>query len=145
MGRLSEFFGKKIYLDTNVLIYALEGFPDYSGVLTALFQAVDQELLRAFTSELTIAEVLVKPFIDRNREREHAYLELFDGSGPLHVEPVTRSILIEAARLRALHPLRLPDEIHLATAFFSECSFFITNDFRINPVSGLDVIRLSEL
>jgi hypothetical protein len=38
-------------------------------VLTALFEALDRGELTAVTSELTLAEVLVKPLLDHHAER----------------------------------------------------------------------------
>ena len=58
--------------------------------------------------------------------------------------PITRALLIEAARLRASSRLKLPDAIHLATALQYECPVFLTNDTRIRPLPGLDVLYLSD-
>lgn len=65
--------GERVYLDTNVFIYALEGYPDFVDELNELFESFDAGNLSAVTSELTLAEVLVRPSIDRNTERQTAY------------------------------------------------------------------------
>lgn len=72
MGLIEEIRGKNIYLDTNVFIYALEGYSEYALVLSTLFAAVDQGVIQAFTSELSLAESLVKPMMDNN----HALIAL---------------------------------------------------------------------
>ncbi|MGH9753098.1 MAG: type II toxin-antitoxin system VapC family toxin [Blastocatellia bacterium] len=41
---------------------------------------------------------------------------------------MSRAILEEAAQWRATTKLKLPDAIHLATAFRSRCDSFLTND-----------------
>lgn len=66
----------RLYLDTNIFIYALEGYSTFRAVLTSLFDALDRHELAASTSDLTLAEVLVKPFLDRSIERERAYLQI---------------------------------------------------------------------
>lgn len=66
MGLLNALQGHQIYLDTNIWIYALEGYPDFIQPLTELFSHIDQGNLKAVTSELTLAEVLVKPLMDQN-------------------------------------------------------------------------------
>ena len=51
-------------------------------------------------------------------------------------------VLIESARLRARESLRLPDGIHLATAWLERCEAFLSNDLRIRSRPGLEVVRL---
>ena len=53
----------RIYLDTNIFIYALEGYRIFRTALATLFDALDRQELTAVTSELTLAEVLMKPFL----------------------------------------------------------------------------------
>ena len=67
--------GSRIYLDANVWIYALEGYAAFAAPLAALFARIDAGELIAITSELTLAEVLVKPFIDDNVALQQRYIE----------------------------------------------------------------------
>jgi predicted nucleic acid-binding protein len=62
----------------------------------------------------------------------------------LTVGPVTREILIEAARLRGLSRIKLPDAIHAATALQKGCSSFLTNDDRLK-IEGIEVLRWQAL
>lgn len=73
MASLTTLTGR-LSLDTNIFIYALEGYPVLRPTLTQLFERIDHGAIQAVTSELTLAEVLVKPLLDRSREREAAYL-----------------------------------------------------------------------
>ncbi|MBW4540209.1 MAG: hypothetical protein KME43_13830 [Myxacorys chilensis ATA2-1-KO14] len=66
MGILNAIQGNQVYLDTNIWIYALEAFPAYVQEPTTLFQAIDQGNLLAVTSELSLAEILVKPIQNQN-------------------------------------------------------------------------------
>jgi len=134
-----------IYLDTNIFIYALEGYPVFRPILTALFESLDRHELTAVTSELTLAEALVKPLLDQHAEREAAYLHVLQSTSSLLVVPVSRAVLIAAARLRAEAKLKLLDAIHVATAQLSACSTFLTNDARIPSVPGLTFQQLSQL
>lgn len=136
--------GRSIYLDTNVFIYALEGYADYAADLTALFESVDRGERKAVTSELTLAEVLVKPFMDQSHERQRAYEQAIQSSEALTVRPVSRDVLIEAARLRATIGLRLPDAIHLAMARLAGCETFLTNDRDLQMRAIPEVVLLSE-
>ncbi len=42
--------------------------------------------------------------------------------------PVTFDILDQTTRLRVQHPQKLPDAIHIVTAYSSGCVYFMSND-----------------
>lgn len=145
MDILTTIQGKRIYLDTNIWIYTLEGYPKYRSFLTTLYQTIDTGQLQAITSELTLAEVLVKPFMDQNIAIQQAYQQVLQNSINLEIVPISRQILIEAARLRATTSLKLPDSIHFSTALSMKCDTFLTNDKRIQSFEGLLVLQISHL
>jgi predicted nucleic acid-binding protein len=142
---LNAIRGERVYLDTNVFIYAIEGYPEFVDELNEFFDSIDAGNLRAFTSELTLAEVLVRPLMDGNLEIQTAYQQALQSSEGLEVVPVSREVLIEAARLRAVVNFRLPDAIHGATAILTGCETFLTNDRRLAVLPGVEVVLLSEV
>ncbi len=136
--------GSRIYLDANVWIYALEGYAVFVAPLAALFARIDAGELIAITSELTLAEVLVKPFVDDNVALQQLYTETLQNRRSVRIIPVTRDILIAAARLRAQHPaLKMPDALHVATAIENGTDAFVSNDARFAMVPGLKLIKIS--
>jgi predicted nucleic acid-binding protein len=137
--------GERVYLDTNIFIYAIEGYPDFVDELNQLFDSIDAGNFRAFTSELTLAEVLVRPLMDGNLEIQAVYQQALQSSEVLEVVVVSRGVLIEAARLRAIANLRLPDAIHGATAILSGCETFLTNDRRLTALPGIEVVVVSDI
>lgn len=146
MGIINVIEGGRVYLDANIFIYALEGYPEFAAELAEIFAMIDNGGLQAVTSELTLAETLVKPIMDGNAALEQTYKEIIQSGGGLGVEPINRNILIEAAHLRAKNvQLRLPDAIHAVTATASGCRTFLTNDRRLKTVTGLEVVVLSEV
>jgi predicted nucleic acid-binding protein len=128
MGLLSALNGDRIYLDVNIWTYALEGYPAFVQDLTQLFQSIDRGTLAAFTSELSLAEALVKPLQAQNISQQEIYKQAIANRQNVSVIPVQREILIEAAQLRATTKLKLPDAIHFATALQTSCQTFLTND-----------------
>ncbi|MEZ5673427.1 MAG: hypothetical protein R3E08_14055 [Thiotrichaceae bacterium] len=62
MGLSQWLYGKLVYLDANIFIYVIEQVTPYNDVLGDLFEHIDAESILAYTSTLTLAEVLVKPF-----------------------------------------------------------------------------------
>ncbi len=141
MVLLNAICGELVYLDTNIFIYALEGYADFVDELTELFESIDAGNFRAVTSELTLAEVLVRPLMDGNRERQIAYQHALQTNDVLEVIPVRRDVLVESASLRAVANLRLPDAIHAATALLAGCQTFLTNDRRLLAIPGIRVFR----
>ena len=73
MGLLDEIEGPRIYLDTNIFICAVEGFNRFEEEINSLFSAVDWGEVEAITSELTLAEALVKPFREGNERYQQIY------------------------------------------------------------------------
>ncbi len=150
MGMIQKIQGREIYLDTNIFIYLLEGYNELIPLFTQLFELIDAGTLRGFTSELTLAETLVKPTIDGNLTLQQIYKNTLQTSTNLEVMPITRDVLIEAACVRAnLRPpslaIRLPDAIHIASAQKANCKTFLTNDKRLKADFGMEVILVSEI
>lgn len=144
MGLLTALQGDRIYFDTNVWIYAVESYPAFIQELLVLLQSIDQGNQIAITSELSLAEVLVKPLQEQNKARQDAYKKAIVNRKNVFVVPVLREILIDAAQVRADTGLKLPDAIHVATAVRVQCSTFLTNDDRLKSLSSLNVVLLSE-
>ena len=143
MDILSRIAGRKVYCDVNIFIYALEGFPEIEVALKALFKSIDTGIIQAVTSELALAEALIKPFENHNVQHQAIYDAAIRNRKGLEVVPISRNILIEAARLRGTTGLKLPDAIHVTTALQSGCAVFLTNDDRIKH-PNLDFILLRE-
>lgn len=144
MGSLTEKLGPQVYLDANFFIYVLEAVEPWARAARAVLEALDRRELKAVTSELSLAECLVKPLASGQSEIAEAYLEFLKDRRFLTVLPVTREILIEAARLRGLSRIKLPDAIHAATALQKGCSSFLTNDDRLK-IKGIEVLCWPDL
>ena len=145
MGRLSDLAGQTVYLDANIFIYFVEAYAPTAHIVRPLFQMISSGALTAVTSELTIAEVLVKPLRDRNTLVVDAYRALLSGTNDINLAPITRQSLSQAAAIRAVGSIKLPDAIHAATALqLSNCEF-ITNDQGFASVAGLSVQIVASL
>src|ERR687884_407821 len=131
MERLTAILGRTVYPDANIFIDAVEGYAPEEAFLRELFNALEEGRFTAITSELSLAEVLVKPFELGREEVVATYTELVAPSDRLTVVPVDRAILVEAARQRAALGVRMPDAIHVATALAAGCELFLTNDGRL--------------
>ena len=120
-----------VYFDTNVFIYSIDGYEEYTELLKDIFSHIAEHRLLVITSELTLAECLVKPVKDENIEAVMQFERHINSSESMKVRPVSREILRQSAHVRAELELKLPDAIHMATAIDQGCKTFITNDKRL--------------
>ena len=144
MGLLDAIEGPLLYLDTNTFIYAVESVPPFCDAMRELFRHIDDGHCQAVTSELSLAECLVKPFLEGDVTLRQAFERAVQTSPVLQVVPVSRAVLVSAAELRAHTGLRLPDAIHLATALDAGCTTFLTNDRRLLAAPRLRTLVLSD-
>ena len=133
----SGFAGNRLYLDANVFIYSIEGFAPYDAFLRDLFALVEDRTIRAATSEITIAEVMVLPLRQSNPRLIAIYEELLAADGPIDVLPISRAILLQSAEVRARSSSKLIDAIHIATAIEARSDILISDDRRLNPAPVL--------
>jgi predicted nucleic acid-binding protein len=120
--------GSPLYLDANAIIYAVETGNRFTASLHDLFTTLDAGVNVAITSELTLAEVLVRPLAMQADNLVFRYERLLSGEGPIGLAPVTPPILRRAAQIRADTRLKLIDAIHVATAVELGCHVLVSND-----------------
>jgi predicted nucleic acid-binding protein len=142
MEILEDLQAGKVYLDTNVFIYAVEAVAEYAAAVEVLFGLIEDGTVSAVTSELTLAEALAKPLEVGRYDIAQVYEAMLTPSTWLSVVPIDRSILIEAAKLQAQLKLRLPDAIHVATAIATGCPTVLSNDRRLQVPPGIKRLRL---
>ena len=145
LTELKSLKATRIYFDANIFIYALEGISPFAEALLDVFESVDKGEMTAVTSELSLAECLVKPLTEKNATQRTIFEQSLTTSDTFKVVPVHREILKMAASLRATHTtIRLPDAIHVATALSERCTAFLTNDSRIKVSISLHFLLLKD-
>lgn len=144
MGQLILPSSGIIYIDTSVVIYTVEGNPDYYSLLQPLWLKFQTGELEIISSELILMETLVVPLRNANNALIADYEQLLLSS-EMRLIPISQAVLRQAAILRATTNLKTPDAIHAATALSVNCTQFITNDKGFRNVSGLPVVVLSEV
>lgn len=136
----------RVGLDSSVLIYHLEGLIPYAALTEAVIAELARGALTAVISTISVTELLVKPFADRTDDKVRiceAFLERLPNT---HFVPPSVSIAKGAARLRAVHKLRTPDALLIATALEEGATAFLTNDARLKRVEeeGISVLVLRD-
>jgi predicted nucleic acid-binding protein len=89
--------------------------------------ASDADPLAAYISVVSVTEMLIRPI--RAGSQDLMLVSGFFRAFPnLHVVDVNLDIAIEAATLRAISRLALPDSLLVGTALLSGCEAIVTND-----------------
>lgn len=133
----------RLYLDTNVFIAAFETDLPKGVAARRVLAAVDAGIIEAMTSELTLAELLVKPLRDADSDLAAIYRAVISPESGFSIVPVGRRILEGAAGQRArVAGLKLPDAIHLATAVDAACSVVASGDRALPASPNLDICDL---
>ncbi len=125
----------RIYLDSAPIIYLVENIAPYAATLATRLAAPDTSQV---CSELSRLECRVKPIHDG----QVILLAAFDSYFAdiiSDVIPLTRQIVDLATELRARYSFKTPDAIHLAAAIIGGCDLFLTNDYRLNKCTEINV------
>ncbi|WP_183086464.1 type II toxin-antitoxin system VapC family toxin [Mycetocola zhadangensis] len=119
-----------IYLDTCILVYALEDTGPRGDIVRARIAARPDVTFAV--SPLVTLELLVGPLRNDDLELRDHYVAFLAQFRRL---PLTENEFFRAAELRARHNLRTPDALHLAAAQLSGCDELWTNDSRLAVAS----------
>lgn len=141
----SATLAEKIFIDTNPLIYLIGGQePFYSKVLYFMKDCILKDA-EFYTSTITDAEFLVKPFADKNSEDVEKYKLFLKKLGFLKCF-ISEQIAEKAALIRANYPyIKLADALQLASSIDCGCDVFLTNDKQLKQISEAHVLYLSDL
>ncbi len=102
-----------VVLDADVLIGALDAHDPHHRRARTLFRSWRRQNATRLVSVVNLTEVLVAPAADR--QRLLAAREAIAALGVTIHQP-SEAVGVAAARLRAAHPISLPDAYCLATA-----------------------------
>jgi len=129
--------GAMVMVDTAPFIYVLESHPQFSDQFVGLFEAAVAGDLTIALSTITLAEVLTGPF----KAGQTALAKRYEKAlSHYKVIPVSTSIAVLAAQLRAQYRLKLPDAIQLATGLDIGAAAFVTHDRDFSQVTGVEIL-----
>jgi predicted nucleic acid-binding protein len=144
MGPLKLPTSGAVYVDSNCIIYGVEKVKPYDAMLNPLWQASASGSISVISSQIVLAEVLVKPYRQKNAQLEEQFREFLMNSAEFCTIPIYLHVIERSAKIRAEFGLRTPDAIHAATALDAGAALFVTNDPVFCRVSRLPVAVLSE-
>ncbi len=124
MELVDRFRGKIICLDTSPIIYYIERHPKYINILRPLFSEISSKNLFAFTSTISLLEVMVLPLRRGDIALAEKYKEIMLYSENFTVYEISKDISELAARIRARYEIRTPDALQIATGIFKKLIYF---------------------
>ena len=147
LNRLRTFLRhhRLIALDTSVFIYQLEANARYLALTDAIFSWLEQPGCKAVTSTITMTELLVQPYRVSDEQRVDEFYGLLSTYPNLDWIAPNLEIADLAARFRAVHRLRTPDALQVATAAYAQATGLITNDPVFERVGTFQTLVLDQL
>lgn len=137
--------GDHVYLDSNIVITMLEYTAPLNRAQKRFIDALETGQVTGVSSQLTLAECLVKPMRESNEQAIEAVLQFLEDQEYVELLPVSRDILVKAAGLRAVAGTKLPDAIHLASAVVAGCQAFLSDDKGIRMPASMARVGFAEL
>jgi len=131
--------GATVLIDTNPIIYVLEGNP-LALPFRSIFEAVDRGRIRALVTPITVAEVVSGPLKARKEALVERYRRTITRNPGWSIRDIDADIAVLAARLRLRHALKLPDAIQLAVALEEGCFALVTHDRDFQDVDDLLIL-----
>ena len=135
----------RLGVDTSPVIYFIEAYPKYDPLVTEIFRRIDQGVIEAASSVLTLTEVLVQTLRKGSSDLKDRYVNLLTASHHFSLTPIDAAQAAIAADLRARYNLRIPDAFQVAAAISSRCDALLTNDSILRRIKELPVFVLDDL
>lgn len=126
-----------LLVDTAPFIHHFQNDARYAPRFAGLFEQAAAGRLRIALTTVTLTEVLTGPY---GHGRDALGKQLKAALGEFDLHPLSVSIAVEAARLRARYRLRLPDALQLATALEIGAWGLVTHDRDFSAVDDVRVL-----
>ncbi len=135
---------RRIGIDTNVLIsvFAQESLGEK---VVPIIDAVANKGTHEFiASVLTFSECAVLPYREANWAALDQVKLMFQMPN-LNVYPMDEIVAEDAARVRGIYNLKMPDAIIVATAIIHRADVLLTNDRSLAVIKEIQVVRPEDL
>lgn len=135
---------RRIFLDTNPLIYLIEDTEPFAEKVDGFIFSEWLRDAEFYTSTVTDIEFLVMPYKCNDFETIDAYWEFLRQFDVLK-SFITETIAVTAAKIRAKYTgIKTADSMQLAAAIESSCDVFLTNDKQLKQVEEVKVLLVEE-
>ncbi len=133
-----------VALDSNVIIYLLEGSGPLADTAEALLDGIESGAAAGVLASVALTEIVTRPASLGDGVLFQQYADELLAIPNLRVVSLDPETAIDAAWGRS-GQRDLGDAIHMATARRAGATCFVTNDERARGRAGVEVVRLSSI
>lgn len=134
-----------IFFDTAPIIYYIEAHPQFGPLTMEAVQAFQSGDLTAYSSVITLTEVLAKPVQAGKQALARRFADFLRRGTNFHLVEISADIAQRAGELRGNYPtLKTLDTLQLASALSIGAPAFPTNDGRLKQVREIKVLVLKD-
>ncbi|HHT9126982.1 MAG TPA: type II toxin-antitoxin system VapC family toxin [Candidatus Brocadiia bacterium] len=134
-----------IFIDTAPVIYYIEAHPQFGPLAKEVVDSFQSERLNAFSSVITLTEVLPKPIEAGDEKLARKFAEFLKRGKNLSLIEISAGIAERAGRLRGQYSnLRTIDAIQISAAIDVGAGAFLTNDKNLKQIKEIKVLVLKD-
>jgi len=127
-----------LFIDTAPIIYFIEAHPKYGQISKEIVTFFQSEDVEAYTTVLTLTEVLPAPISSDNKKLAQKFTDFFRSGKNFNLIDISDQIAERAGKLRGQHQsLRTIDAIQISAAIEMSVDVFITNDKKLKKLNNL--------
>lgn len=136
---------EKVFIDTAPIIYYIEGHPEFGRHVKKVVEAFQSGQIKAYSSVITITEVISKPISDGKEELADRFINFLKHGKNFEIISITDLIAERAGRLKGEYAfLRALDAIQLSSAIEIGADAFLTNDTKLKSIREIKIILLKD-
>ena len=134
-----------IFFDTAPIIYYIEAHPRFGPPAKEAVQAFQKGAVTAYSSVITLAEVLAKPFQLGKAALAGEFVNFLLAGRNFQLLEIDADIAVQAGRLRGKYTaLKTVDCLQVAAAMAIGAEIFLTNDDRLKRLNEIKVLVLKD-
>ncbi|MDP3029690.1 MAG: PIN domain-containing protein [Deltaproteobacteria bacterium] len=134
-----------IFIDTAPVIYYIEAHPQFGSLAKEVVDSFQSGRLSAFSSVITLTEVLPKPIEVGNEKLARKFAEFLKYGRNISLIEISTDVAERAGKLRGQYPgIRTIDAIQISVAIDVGADVFLTNDKKLKQIKELKVLVLKD-
>lgn len=134
-----------VFIDTAPIIYYIEAHPQFGPLAKEIVSSFQSGKLIAFSSVITLVEVLPKPVEAGNEKLVKKFSDFLKAGRNISLLDISSDIAELAGKLRGRYTsLRALDAIQIAVSINVKADAFITNDVKLKQIKESKVIVLKD-
>ncbi len=135
---------RRVGIDSNVFIYLFEGSGSEATSAGLLLDAIEAGQCEGVLATVGLTEILTRPASAGDGAIFERYADEIRSIRNLRLAQLDEETAIDAAWGRS-NDRDLGDAVHVATAKHLSATAFVTNDRRVRPRSGVEIVLLEAI